>query len=119
MGISLGECPFRVFMKKRRGYKFTNRKHSERAIMSTALGTIGMVSMIVVLAGSYRSGGEVGTGFGFTGLFAMLYALVGLVLGTLPLLEKRYYKLFSVLGIVLCLLTLGLVSACLYAGANL
>ena len=106
-------------MKKRRGYKFTNRKHSERAMMSTILGAIGLISMIIVLTGSYRSGGEVGTGFGFTGLFAMLYAFAGLVLGVLPLCEKRHYKLFSVLGILLCLLTLALISACLYAGANL
>ena len=75
-------------MKKRRGYKFTNRKHSERAMMSTILGAIGLISMIIVLTGSYRSGGEVGTGFGFTGLFAMLYAFAGLVLGVLPLCEK-------------------------------
>ena len=87
--------------------------------MSTVLGSIALISMMIVLVSSYRSGGEVGTGFGFTGLFAMLYAFAGLVLGVLPLCEKRYYKLFSVLGILLCLLTLALISACLYAGANL
>ena len=87
-------------------------------MMSTILGAIGLISMIIVLTGSYRSGGEVGTGYGFTGLFAMLYAFGGLVLGVLPLCEKKYYKLFSVLGIILCLLTLALISACLYAGAN-
>lgn len=87
--------------------------------MSTILGTIGLISMIIVLTGSYQSGGEVETGYGFTGLFAMLYAFAGLVLGIVPLCEKKYYKLFSVLGIVLSLLTLALISACLYAGANL
>lgn len=87
--------------------------------MSTILGGIGLVSMIIVLVISYRNGGEVETGFGFTGLFAMLYAFAGLVLGILPLREKTFYSLFSVLGILLNGMTLVLLSICLYAGANL
>ena len=50
MGISEGECPFRVKgMKKRRNYIFTNKKHSDKAIMSTILGIISTASLGIVI----------------------------------------------------------------------
>ena len=106
-------------MKKRKGYIFTNKKHSERAIMATILGIISLISLGIVIFRAYLGGGEAPAGFGFTGVLAMLFSVVGLCLGVVTFREKDYFRLFPVLGILLNLLSLGSLSLILYVGANL
>lgn len=106
-------------MKKRKGYIFTNKRHSHRAVMSVALGAISLVSLGIVIFLAYRSGGEAAVKFGFTGLLALLFSFVGLFLGVLTFSDKTYYRLFPVLGILLNFAALGFISLILYAGANL
>lgn len=106
-------------MKKRKGYIFTNKRHSDRGIMSVILGVISLASLGAVVFLSYRSGGEAETGFGFTGVLALIFSLVGIVLGILTLRDKNYYRLFPVLGTLLNLAALAGISLILYAGANL
>lgn len=110
--------PFRVFMKKRKGYIYTNKRNSNRAVMAVILGIISLVSLVTVVCLTYASGGEASTGYGFTGLFATLFSAVGLVLGILTVKNKDYYVFFPVLGIILNFAALGGVSLILYAGAN-
>lgn len=120
MGISLcGKCPFRIFMKKRKGYIFTNKKHSSRAVMATILGVISLASLGVVVFRAYMSDGEAAVGYGFTGALAALFSIIGLCLGVATVREKDYFRLFPVLAILLNLAALGSVSLILYAGANL
>lgn len=106
-------------MKKRKGYIFTNKKHSSRAIMSTILGVISLASLGIVVFNAYLSAGEAAVGYGFTGVLATLFSFVGLCLGVVTVREKDYYRLFPVLGILLNLAALGSVSLILYAGAYL
>ena len=56
--------PFRIFMKKRKGFIFTDKKHSNRAIMAAILGVISLGSLGIMLFLSYQNGGQVGAGFG-------------------------------------------------------
>ena len=65
-------------MKKRKGYIFTNKKHSERAVMATILGVISLAALGTVVFMSYLGGGEAKTGYGFTGLFATVFSVAGL-----------------------------------------
>lgn len=106
-------------MKKRKNYIFTNKKHSNRAVMATILGVISLASLGIVVIRSYLSAGEAATGYGFTGLLATLFSFVGLCLGLVTVKNKDYYRLFPVLGILLNLAALGSVSLILYAGVNL
>ncbi len=106
-------------MKKRKGYIFTNKKHSNRGAMATILGIISLVSLGIVVFRAYLSGGEAAVGFGFTGVLALIFSLVGLCLGVVTVREKDYYRLFPVLGIILNLLSLCILSLILYAGVNL
>lgn len=93
--------PEGIIMAKRKNYIFTNRKHSEKAIMSTALGTLCIFSLIMVVYLSYKKAGDAPTGYGFTGLFVMLFSLVGMILGIVTVREKEMFKLFPILGIIL------------------
>lgn len=87
--------------------------------MATILGTISLVSLGIVLFMTYRSGGEAAVGFGFTGLFATLFSVIGLGLGIVTFQDKNYYRLFPVLGTTLNLAALGGISLILYVGANM
>lgn len=106
-------------MKKRKGYIFTNKKHSDGGIMSTILGIISLASLGTVVFLAYQSGGEAEVGFGFTGVLALVFSLVGAGLGIFTVRDKNYYRLFPVLGTLLNLTALGGISLILYAGANL
>lgn len=93
---------------KRKKYIYTNRRHSERAIMAVILGVISIVSIAIVVTLSYRSAGEVPAGYGAAGVLAAVYSVVGLVLGVVTVHDKAYFPLFPVLAIVLNLAALAM-----------
>ena len=103
-------------MKKRRSYKFTDRKHPDAAIMAVILGIVSIVSLCIVVYKSYAAGGV--PGFGFTGLFALLFAVIGVILGVLTVNEKRNFKLFPVLGIVLNGITFVMLGLIMFVGSR-
>ena len=87
--------------------------------MATILGIISLASLGTVLFMTYRRAGEAAVGFGFTGLLATIFSMIGLGLGIVTFQNKNYYRLFPVLGILLNLATLGSISLILYVGANM
>lgn len=95
---------------KRKHFIFTNKRDSKQAIMATILGVISNVSLGIVIYLSYLNGGNVPISYGLTGLLAMIFSLIGLVLGVLTLWEKDIFKLFPVLGILLNLIALGILA---------
>lgn len=104
---------------KRKNYIFTNKKHSQRAIMSTILGMISLVSLGAVLYLTYLSDGEAPNGYGVTGLLATIFSFTGLILGIVTVRDKTYYRFFPWLGVILNLLVLGGISVILYLGSVL
>lgn len=103
----------------KRNYIFTNKKQSQRAIMSTVLGTISLASLGIVVYLTYRAEGAATVGYGLTGLFATIFSMIGLGLGIVTVRDKSYYRLFPWLGTILNLLTLTCISMMLYAGGRL
>lgn len=99
----------------RKNYMFTNRRHSDKAVMGMILGIISLAAMIAVIFLSYKRGGNVPAGYGFTGLFAVVFSVVGLVLGITSMREKNQFLLFPVIGIILNGVALVLIGALLYA----
>lgn len=104
-------------MSRRKNYKFTDKKHSYKAIMAAILGTISLVSLGIVLYLSYQSAGDVPPGYGVTGLLIVLFSVTGFILGLITVREKgKYYRLFPVLGILFNLLALLGIGLILYVG---
>ena len=99
---------------RKKNYIFTNKKHSDKAIMSTILGVISLVSLGIVTYLSYSQGG-----YGVTGVLATVYSLIGLILGVLTLRDKDIYRFFPVLGTILNVISLGGISFLLYLGSRL
>lgn len=106
-------------MKRRKNYKFTNKKNTNGAVMAAVLGVISLVSLAAAVLAAYGNAGETAVKYGFVGLFAALFSLVGLVLGIVAVQDKDCYKFLPVLGILLNFLALALIALILYAGVNL
>jgi len=106
-------------MGRKSGYMFTNKRHSNRAIMATILGAISTLSLVAVLYLTYANEGVAPVNYGWTGLFVAIFSLIGLILAVITALEKDLYKLFSTLGIVLnAIAFLGIILV-VYAGMYL
>lgn len=82
--------------------------------MATILGVISIVSMVIVIFLTYRTNGDAPLGYGFTGLLATLFSLTGLCLGLVTIRNRNYFRLFPVLGIILNIISLGIISLVLY-----
>ena len=102
--------------KKRSGYIFTVRKHPEKGIMSTILGTLSILSVGAAVYLAYRNGGDALPQYGAAVFLVTLFSIAGLVLGILSRIEKDNYYLFPHLGIGLNVLCLARISFILYAG---
>lgn len=103
----------------RKGYKFTNKKHSEKSVMSTVFGGLSIVSMLVLIYLSYLRGGVVPVNYGIAMMLVLLFGIVGIVLGVLAMQEREKFRLFAIIGLALNGITLLSVSAVLYAGSYL
>ncbi len=102
----------------RKGYIFTDKKISNRAVMAVILGVISLVAMGVVIFLAYVGKGEIAVKYGIVGLLSGIYSLIGLGLGIITVFDKNYYKLFPVLGIVLNLAGIACVGLVLYMGVS-
>ncbi len=88
-------------------YKFTNKSHPLKGIMSAILGIIALVSMILAIYLAYLDGMNSADGgmarmqYGLAAVLAFLMALVGEIIGLIANTEKDRYGFFPVLGLLL------------------
>ena len=82
-------------------YKFTNKRHPLKAVMSVALALIGIGTVLLTVYQGYKAGGEIVWGHVAAVLLAIIMAVAGFVLGIMSRLEKDRYYFFPILGIIL------------------
>jgi hypothetical protein len=104
-------------MAIKKDYIFTNKKHPQRAILSTILGTISFVSIIMMLYFTFQEGGIARPRYGFSMLIAVLFSATGLVLGILSRMEPDKFYFFSYLGLAINLMVLVSAGFILFVGA--
>ncbi len=102
----------------RKGYIFTDKRTSHRAVMGVILGLISLVSLGGAVFQTYLSEGESVVKYGVVGLLSGIYSLIGLILGVVTVYDKNYYKFFPVAGIVLNLAILGSLGLIVYMGVS-
>lgn len=86
--------------RKRRSYKFTEKTHSKRAVVSFGLGTATLVTYFVFVYLSYQSAGQLSAYFGAFGVLAMLVAVVSVVLAITTLKEEDSFAFFPRMAIL-------------------
>lgn len=90
----------------RRNYKFTNKRHPVQALAGTILGAISILGMGAVIYAAFLEQGGTKPGYGLTGLLAVIFSLVGMVLGIRSFRENDCYHVFSWIGTVINVLVL-------------
>lgn len=103
--------------KNKKNYIFTNKTFSLKAIMSVALGMIGIVSIAVAVAFTFLRGGNATLEYGGVVLLSLIYGFAGLILAIISKKEPDKYYFLSYLGMVFNVIVIGMVSFILYAGA--
>ena len=68
-------------MERGKGYKFTNKKHPEKGIMSAILGVISLISVGTAVYQTYLARGNASTNMGVVGLMVTIFAVTGVILG--------------------------------------
>lgn len=104
-------------MEQTRKYKFTNKKHPEKGIMSTILGLISLVAVWAAVYQSFLLKGETGINMGVVGFMITIFSATGVVLGYISKKETDKFMIFPYLGMILNVMALGCISVILYAGA--
>ena len=105
-------------MFHRPGYIFTDKKNPERGIMSAILGVIACASVCLAVYLTYQNKGVAPMQYGSVILLAMIFAIIGMVLGILSMLEKDIFRMFPVIGIIFNSLTMIAGCVILYIGVR-
>jgi len=74
--------------RRRRGYKFTEKKHSRQGILATILALALLVWYLVFLELAFRGGGSLSPYYGSAGVVAMIATFVVLVIAGKSLREE-------------------------------
>lgn len=101
---------------RRPGYMFTNKSHPRRGIIAAVLGGIDMASLCLAVWLCFKNRGVSNARLGTAALFALLFSIVGLVLGILSRLEKDRFYIFPTIGITLNFLVIAFVVFIIFAG---
>ena len=106
----------KISMFHRPGYIFTDKKNPKRGIMSAILGAISVASVCLAVYLTYQNKGNAPVQYGSVILLSLIFAVAGMVLGILAMLEKDIFRVFPVMGIVLNGLTILAGGFILYLG---
>lgn len=99
-----------------RGYIFTDKKNPRNGILSSILGLISVASICIAVNLTYQNNGQALMQYGAAVLLALIYSLVGLILGIRSLKEPDIFRLFPILGIIFNAIAIVAVGAILYFG---
>jgi len=91
--------------RRRRSYKFTEKTHSKRAIVSFGLAAVTLVTYFVFVYLSYEAAGQLSAYFGAFGVLAMLMAIVSVGLSVTTLKEEDSFALFPRMAMVTSVLS--------------
>lgn len=94
-----------MFRKKRRSYKFTEKRHSKKAMVSSALAVMSLICYLVFIYLSYRAGGQLSAYYGGFGVLAMLVAVVALGLSFTTVKEENSFQFFPRMAVIISVLS--------------
>ncbi len=97
--------------RRRRSYKFTEKKHSKRAMVAFGLAVVTFVTYFVFVYLSYKAAGQLSAYYGAFGVLAMIVAIVSVGLSVTALKEEDSFTLFPRMAIIA-----SVVSALLWIG---
>lgn len=86
--------------RRRRSYKFTEKSHSKRAMISFGLAVVTFVTYFVFVFLSYQAAGQLSAYYGAFGVLAMLVAIVSVGLAITTLKEEDSFAFFPRIAMI-------------------
>ena len=84
--------------RRRNSYKFTEKTHSKRGIISLSISAVLVLLYVVFVFLAFRGAGTLSTYYGSVGVLAMLISVGALVISIMSLFEEDSFKIFPRLG---------------------
>ncbi|MCL2051267.1 MAG: DUF6142 family protein [Lachnospiraceae bacterium] len=103
-------------MSRKKGYIFTNKENALKGIMSSILGAIAIITLVIVLYLSYLESGQIPDRYAVAMLIAALLNIIGLVLGLVSYFEKEKFRFFPVLGLILNMISICIIGFIMETG---
>lgn len=100
------------------GYKFTKKKHPEKGIMSASLGLISTVSVCLTVYLTFCNRGIAAPQYGCVVFLSLVFAIAGIVLGIMAVIQKDIYRFFPVTGLLFNGVALFMCFSLLYLGVT-
>lgn len=97
--------------RRRRSYKFTEKTHSKKAMVSFGLGAVTLVIYFIFVFLSYRAAGQLSAYYGAFGVLSMLVAIISSGIAITTLKEEDSFTLFPRMALVV-----SVISAILWVG---
>ena len=91
--------------RRRRTYKFTEKTHSKKAMISAVMSTISLLVYFIFVFLSYKAGGKLSMYYGGFGFLAMLISVAGLVISIITLKEEDTFTLFPQVALITSILS--------------
>lgn len=92
--------------RRRRGYKFTEKKHSKQGILATVLAIALLVWYLVFVNLAFRENGTLSAYYGSAGVVAMAATLAVFAIAIKSLREEDSFRLFPRLGLFFAVLAM-------------
>ena len=83
-----------MYKKKRRSYKFTEKKHSKKAMVVWALSMLTLAAYLFFIFLSYQAAGQLSAHYGGFGVMTMVAAIVILCVSFTTLKEEDSFRFF-------------------------
>lgn len=99
------------------GYKFSDKTHSGKGMLATGFGLASLVILIVLIAISGKLHGKGSIYLGSVGLVAVMFSVIGLIIGIVSFFEPNKYKLFSNIGAIFNIVILLIWTSIIMIGA--
>ena len=87
--------------RKRRSYKFTEKKHSKLAIGSLITGAISGIVLAMFLVQAFRTKGNASVYYGSMGILAMSGTIASLIASLLSLREDKVFKILPISAVII------------------
>ncbi len=90
--------------RRRNSYKFTEKTHSKRGIISFSISAVLVLLYVIFVFLAFKGAGTLSTYYGSVGVLAMLVSVVALVISIMSLFEEDSFKIYPRLGFATSLL---------------
>lgn len=103
---------------KKPSYMFTNKNHPIKGIVSSVLGCMDIIFMILVILFCFRAKGSATPRFAVVSILALVFSGVGFVIGVMSRTEKDRFYLFPNIGIITNFLVVAFIIFMLIVGVS-